>query len=497
MLEVISRQLRIGLSALIAVVLLVSGACADDPRPSAIGRASPEEIKAMKTWLHSLALQAATYAVPIVAMYNLRATIAFGRNVRARPDEIWRIENIATPEIAEKAGYVTPNVNVVYGFGFLDLGRQPFILSAPDSRGRYYVVQIVDMWTNAFAYVGGVATGYRGGRFALVGPGWHGELPPDVTRIECPTRWVEVQPRVYVKDQADLPSAQEVLHAITVTGLAQYQGNQGPAAVSYHYAIPEINPKVASSQMQFVDPLQFWELFSAAINENPPPQSEIKSVLPLYRYLGIKLGEQWQRHNVDPLVVEQMKQAAEEIGPTLNNSLPLGGGLTKGWVIPPPNVGMAGADYVARAIVAVFGLTSNTPVESIYYSAFLDGNSQPLTGAERYTMTLQEPMPYLKSIAPGFWSMTMYDRATFLTVANPINRYALGSGSNLKHNADGSITLYVQHDNPGPDKEANWLPAPAGPFYVILRNYAPAPEVVAALGNLEAFSGPPPLVPVR
>jgi hypothetical protein len=497
MLQVIGRQLRLSISALIAMALFGCAAWADDSRPSAMGRASPQEIKAMGAWLHSLALQAATYALPIVAMYNLRATVAFGPNVKAPPDEIWRIENITTPEIAQKAGYVTPNVNVVYGFGFFDLGRQPFIVDAPDSHGRYYVVEIVDMWTNAFAYVGGAATGYKGGRFALVGPGWHGKLPPNVTRIECPTRWVEVQPRVYVRNEADLPKAQEVLHAITVKGLAHYNGGQTPAAIPYHYAIPKVNPKVASSQMQFVDPLQFWEIFSAAMNENQPPQSEVKSVLPLYQYLGIKLGNQWQRQNVDSLVIEQMKRAAEEIGPMMNNSLPVGGGLAKGWIIPPPNVGMPGADYVARAIVAVFGLTSNTPAEAIYYSAFLDGKSQPLTGARRYTITFKEPMTYLKFIPPGFWSMTLYDGVSFLPVANPINRYALGSDSKLKHNPDGSITLYVQQANPGPDREMNWLPAPAGPFYVILRNYAPAPEVVAALDRLQIFPGPPPLVPVR
>lgn len=148
-------------------------------------------------------------------------------------------------------------------------------------------------------------------------------------------------------------------------------------------------------------------------------------------------------------------------------------------------------------LIAVFGLASNIPAESIYYSAFFDGDSRRLTGVKRYTMTLKEPMPYLKFISPGFWSITMYDGVSFLTVANPINRYALGSDSNLKRNVDGSITLFVQHDNPGLDKEGNWLPAPSGPFYVILRNYSPAPEIVAALQNLITFPGPPPLVPVH
>ena len=492
----IARQLRIGMRAVVVLALSVAVAHADEAPAAMSERASPEQTEAIGTLVHSLALQAAIYAAPIVAMYNLRSTISFGPEAKAPPGELWRIENIATPEIAEKAGYVTPNVNVVYGFGFIDLGQQPFILGAPDSQGRYYMVEIVDMWTNAFAYVGGIATGYKGGTYALVGPGWRGDLPPGVTRIDCPTRWIEIQPRVHVKDQADLAAAETVLKAVTVTGLAQYQGRPAPAAVSYDYQVPRVNPKVASSQMQFLDPLQFWEIFSATMNENPPPDSEIRSVLPLYKYLGIEFGKQWTRESVNPLILDQMKRAAGEIGPLMNLSLPIGGGLAKGWIIPPANIGIPGADYLARAIVAVFGLTSNTPTESIYYSGILDADSRPLTGARRYTMTLQEPMAYAKTIPPGFWSMTMYDGATFLTVPNPINRYALGSDSNLKRNADGSVTLYVQHDDPGPTKQSNWLPAPSGPFYLILRNYAPAPEVVAALQSVATFQGPPPLAPV-
>jgi hypothetical protein len=492
-----ARQFRIALWALAAAALPVSAAYADTAPAAISARASPEQIKAMQALVHSLALQAAMYAVPIVAMYNLRNTISFGPDAKAPRDEIWRIENIATPKIAEEAGYVTPNVNVVYGFGFVDLGQQPFILNAPDSLGRYYMIQIVDMWSNAFAYVGGLATGYKGGSYALVGPGWRGVLPAGVKRIDCPTRWVEIQPRVHLSGEADLPGAQRVLRAITVTGLAQYEGRPAPAPISYRYAIPRINPKVASSQMQFTDPLQFWEIFSAAMNENPPPESEIRSVLPVYKYLGIELGKQWTRESVDPLIAQQMKRAAEEIGPLMNQSMAIGGGLANGWIIPPPNLGMPGADYLARAIVAVFGLTSNTPTEAIYYSGMLDANSQPLTGAKRYTMTLRKPMLYAKLVPPGFWSVTMYDGVTFLTAPNPINRYALGSDDNLARNADGSITLYVQHDDPGPDKRSNWLPAPSAPFYLILRNYAPAPEVVQALQNPATFQGPPPLIPVH
>jgi hypothetical protein len=495
MTDMIARSVLLSRRGLVAGALSVSVAHADEP-PRQTPNTLADDVSRGGAWLSGLALQAATYAAPIVAMYNLRNSTCFGPDAKVSPNEIWRIDDIANPMIAERLGYVTPNVNVIYGFGFLDLNQQPIILSAPDSNGRYYMIQIVDMWTNAFAYVGGTATGYKGGIFALVGPGWHGELPPGVKRIDCPTRWVELQPRVHVKNKADLVAAQQVLRAITVKGLAQYNGGAAPAALAYHYETPKINPKVASSQMQFLDALQFWDIFSAAMKENPPPEIEIKSVLPQYKYLGIEFGKLWKRESVPPLILEQMKRAAAEIGPMMLPLLPVLGISANGWIIPPPSVGMAGADYPARAIIAVFGLTSNTPVEAIYYTAVLDGAGQPLTGAKRYTMTFTEPMRYINTIPPGFWSMTVYDSASGYTVANSIDRYSLGSDDNLKRNTDGSFTLYVQHDNPGPDREPNWLPVSSGSFYLIIRVYAPVSDVAVALENPAAFQGPPPLVPV-
>ena len=121
----------------------------------------------------------------------------------------------------------------------------------------------------------------------------------------------------------------------------------------------------------------------------------------------------------------------------------------------------------------------------------LDATGRALTGERRYTITFKPPIPYAEAIPPGFWSVTMYDGTTKLTVQNPINRYSLGSDNNLAKNADGSFTMYLQADTPGPDKEANWLPAPKGPFYLLLRNYAPVLEAVEALRNPNAFPMPP------
>jgi hypothetical protein len=474
---------------LITVVCTRLSAAADDHT----GLSSAQS-EAVASWAGALSIEAATYCLPIVAMYNLRYSIAFAPNAKSKPGEIWRFADIATPAVARQTGYVSPNVNVLYGFGFVDLGREPAILRVPNSGGRYYMVEMVDMWTNDFAYAGGRATGYGGGTFALVGPGWQGSLPAGVSRIDAPTRWIELQPRVFVKDRADLAAAKSVLDRITITSLAEYAGRTQSESASYNYAVPELDPTVASSKMQFKDPLQFWALCSAAMNENPPPQAQIEAVLPRYAYLGLELGKPWTTERANPLVLQPMKKAASEIAGRMG-SVGAIAGTKNGWVLPNPKVGNAGADYVARAIIAQFGLTANTVDEAVYYSGVADSNGHPLSGAKKYTLNFAGDMSYLKSIPPGFWSVSMYDADSGYTSANPIDRYSLGSSDDLKKNRDGSFTLYVQHGNPGLDKASNWLPAPEGPFYLILRNYAPTPAVSEGLKSPATFVGPPAIVP--
>ena len=201
---------------------------------------TPEQAKALEDWTYAVALDAANWGSPAVIMYNLRANDAVGPKPKAAPNSIWRMEDISTPKLSVEAGYVTPNVNVIYGFGFLDLGPEPIILTVPDSKGRYYLVEIVDMYTNAFAYVGGLATGYKGGKFALAGPGFKGKIPDGVRRIDCPTRWTLIQPRVHVINPADLPAAQKVMREIAVQGLAKFAGQPAPTAPVYDYAVPKV-----------------------------------------------------------------------------------------------------------------------------------------------------------------------------------------------------------------------------------------------------------------
>ena len=270
---------------------------------------------ALHDYAYSLALQAAIWGIAPTTFYAWRYNDAVGPKPKAAPGEIWRMSDISTPKLSAEAGYVTPNVNTVYGFGFMDLGSEPTILKVPNSHGRYYVVEILDAYTNAFAYAGGVATGYDGGTFALIGPGWKGTLPAGIRRIYSPTRWVVLQPRVHIKNPADLPGAKATLSEITTQPLSKYLGTPAPATVTYNYPPPQFaDPKLPVSANYYTDPLQFWDILSNAINENHPPQSQIEALLPMFAPLGIELGVKWDRTKVHPVVLAAMKEAAANVG---------------------------------------------------------------------------------------------------------------------------------------------------------------------------------------
>jgi DNA sulfur modification protein DndE len=329
----------------------------------------------------------------------------------------------------------------------------------------------------------------QGGTFALVGPGWKGEVPSGVTRIDSPTPWVLIQPRVhvYLDGKLNLPVAKKVLNAIQPVGLAEFSGKPAQPAPKYDYPAPVFaDPNLPVSALDFKDPLQVWELFSLAMNENPPPQDQINALLPMFQPLGIDLAKTWDRAKLNPVVLEAMTQAATTIAPTLNK-LPFGSYLA-GAYIQPPTIGNPGTDYATRAFIARVGLTANTPYEAVYWGNKFDSEGRRMNGDSKYEMHFKEAIPYIE---PGFWSVTLYDAENNYTVANPINRYMLGSDSPLKKNPDGSFTIYIQSDNPGPDKESNWLPSsPGRVFYLIPRAYAPAQATINILSDPHSWPVP-------
>lgn len=452
-------------------------------------------LEATREWNASLALQAASWGAPLVTMYLLRYNDSLGPNTKAEPNSIWKMEDITTPALSEKLGYVTPNVNVIYGFGFMDLRQEPIVVEVPDSKERYYMVQAVDMWTNSFAYMGGKSTGYKGGTFVLVGPNWKGEVPKGLKRIDCPTPWVLLQPRVhiYYRKALDLPGAKKILQAIKPMPLSQFMGKRAPPAVHYQYPKPNLlHQDLPVSDLDFQDPLQFWEILSLALNENPPPQDQIEALLPLFKPLGLELGKTWDRKTLPSELLKVMSEAAQNLGDILAHLR--FGTFYQGAMIPSPSIGNAKTDYRTRAVVARVGLTANTPYEAIYWMYVQDVEGKPLMGNQKYTLTFKEGIPFYE---PGFWSITLYSSENNYTIENPINRYMIGSDSpQLKKNVDGSFTLYIQNESPGADKESNWLPSPKGPFYLIPRAYAPKPQAIQILENVKAWPIPA-VIPVK
>jgi len=448
---------------------------------------------ALHDYAYSLALQAAIWGIAPTTFYAWRYNDALGPKAHSAPGDIWRMSDISTPELSEKAGYVTPNVNTVYGFGFMDLGGEPVILTVPNSKGRYYVVEILDAYTNAFAYAGGVATGYDGGTFALIAPGWKGTLPAGVRRIDSPTRWVVLQPRVHIKNPADLPGAKQVLSEITTQPLSKFLGTAAPAAVKYDYPEPQFaDPKLPVSANYYKDPLQFWEILSNTINENPPPQAQIDALLPMFAPLGIELGKKWDRTKVHPVVLDAMKEAATNVGMKTMVDIPPGK-LKNGWVWMWPSTGNFRTDYFTRAQIVRWGLSANTLEEAVYIGALLDSENKPLMGEKKYTVKLEPPAFH----EPAFWSATMYDYTNNYTVVNPINRYSLGSDNPMVKNPDGTVTIYLQSESPGKDKEANWLPSPkSGRWYLNLRAYAPGQRTIESAFNSDVYA-PAPIVEVK
>ena len=440
---------------------------------------------ALRDYAYSLALQAALWGIAPTTFYAWRYNDALKPDAHAPPGEIWRMSDISTPELSEKAGYVTPNVNTVYGFGFMDLGPEPVVLTLPNSHGRYYMVEVLDAYTNAFAYPAGKDLGYDGGTFALIGPGWRGTLPAGIRRIYSPTRWVVLQPRVHMKNPADLPGAKEVLNAITTQPLSKFLGTPAPTAMKYDYPAPDFaDPKLPVSANYYKDPLQFWEILSATINENPPPHDQITALLPLFAPLGLEFGKQWDRTKVHPVVLEAMKEAAANIGMKTMVEIPPGK-IRNGWVWMWPSTGNFRTDYFTRAQIVRWGLSANTLEEAVYIGALLDSENKPLLGEHNYTLTLTPPA--FKE--PAFWSVTMYDYENNYTIMNPINRYALGSDDPLKKNPDGTVTLYFQSTSPGADKESNWLPTPAsGRWYLNMRAYAPEQKTIESAYNSDVYA---------
>ncbi len=417
--------------------------------------------------LERLAAEVYVYAYPLVLTDVTREIETAGA-----ASNVFR-HNPTLPD-ASSTNVATPNADFLYSKAWLDLSDGPVIMEVPDTRGRYYLVAMLDAWTNVVASLGPRTTGTGKGRFAIVGPHWKGKLPGGVFEVRSPTELAWLFGRIQAVGGADREAAAKLQSQIKLTRIgsgkahAKTRGRESPSPAPIDDKTP------ARAQIAKMDAATFYTRFAKLLSANPPAKDDAP-MLPKLKALGIEAGHPFDVGKLDEVsarsVEEGAKSALDKISAAAKGGS--GGDIRNGWMFDVA-LGRWGTDYGKRAVAAAIGLGLNAPEDAIFMATRVDADGHPLDGANRYVLRFDS---HRLPPADGFWSLTLYDEAQHL-VANTLDRYNLGSDSGLKANEDGSLDIYLQNGDPGPDEKANWLPAPKGNFNVVLRIYWPKQDVV-------------------
>ena len=360
---------------------------------------------------------------------------------------------------------VRPNFDTLYSSAFLDLTAGPVILHAPDTDDRYYMLPLIDMWTDVFANPGKRTTGTDAQDFVITGPGYTGELPAGLPVIAAPTPYVWIIGRTQTNGPADYPAVHKIQDGYTIT----------PVGTAPEHII-DPNYDTSTEPLKIVNNMGAVDFFTYAANllaVNPPHPTDF-SQLARIANLGVVAGEPFDasRFNAEELAeieagraaaLQDMIAAASTLAPSVD-----------GWMTLTDTMGVYGNYYLKRAVVTLVGLGANPSEDAVYPLLTADADANPISGENEYVIHFDaDKLPP----AYAFWSVTMYDAEGF-QAANELDRFAIGDRDPLNYNADGSLDLYLQHKNPGEEHESNWLPAPLGPLGVTMRLYAPKREVL-------------------
>jgi hypothetical protein len=422
---------------------------------------------------YDIGVEAYTYLYPLISMdvTRLAATnIEPGKLPGRGPaNTFWHFRAFPT---ADFRAVVRPNFDTLYSSAWLDLTQGPVIVSAPDTQGRYYLLPMIDMWTDVFAVPGKRTSGTQAGNFGIVPRGWTGALPAGVARIEAPTPYVWIIGRTQTNGIQDYDAVHKVQAGYKITPLAQLGKTPEAAAVKIDPNIDMTTPPL--DQVNHMPAAKYFAYGAALMKLHPPHITDWSTIARLKR-IGIELGKDFDLEQADPVVKRALERAATDGLKAMYAKIPTVARVVNGWSMNTDTMGVYGDYYLKRAIIALIGLGANQPEDAVYPINLGDSGGKPLDGAKKYVLHFgKEELPP----AEAFWSVTMYDEQGF-QVANAINRFAIGDRDALKYNADGSLDIYIQNANPGPDKEANWLPSPpSGTLGVTMRLYAPKVAVL-------------------
>jgi hypothetical protein len=462
-------------AALISALALTTAHAAD---------ITPAEIK-------TIAQEGFVYGLPIVMGYAVMYEYAVDKNSGQYKAPFNQIKNEARVYTYKDTAIVTPNSDTPYSLAWLDLRAEPMVLSMPAvEKSRYYSVMLCDGNTFNYGYIGSRATGSEPGNYMIVGPDWKGDKPAGIKKVFNSTTQFSIAIfRTQLFNPKDMPNVVKVQSGYKAQPLSAFLKQPAPPAA------PAINfPKVNSELVK----TNFFDYLDFSLQFAPAGPEEIATREKLAR-LGIGAGKTFDFNSLSPeqkaAVVEGMKAGEAEVEDGVKKI----GTNINGWHI----ASIAGdraffnGDWLKRAEGAKAGIYGNDAVEAMYPLAIALPDGEPLDGSKHnYTLTFPDgQFPPVNA----FWSVTMYDGKTQFLIKNPINRYLINSPMlpKMKKNADGSLTLYIQKDSPGQDKESNWLPAPNGPIYLVTRLYWPKETPPSILPPGEGTWKPPGIVKVK
>lgn len=472
--------------------LLVSSVCAflvSIAAPAAMAQSTappPTEAEA-----HAIAVDAYIYLYPLVTMdvtrrqaTNIEPGKVFGRG----PMNMF--VNVPAFPSADFRDVVRPNFDTLYSVAWIDMSKDAVVVSAPDTGGRYYLLPMLDMWSDVFASPGWRTTGTQAGNFLVVPPQWSGTVPDGMTRIDAPTPTIWIVGRTKTDGPADYEAVHKIQAGYKVTPLADW--GKPPRAAEVRID-PSVDMKTAPKLQVDAMPADKFFGYAAELLKLHPPHLTDQPIIAQMRRIGIEPGKSFDADKLPPAARKGLDGTPQAARKLMAWKVPTLARVANHWSMNTDTMGVYGNFYLKRAIVAQLGLGANLPEDAIYPLNLGDEAGAPLDGDSKYTIQFE------KGAAPpvnAFWSITLYDREGF-QVANSLNRFAVSSWMPFKYNPDGSLTLHLQNESPGPDMETNWLPAPKGPFNLTMRLYGPQSDALTGRWNppsVTKVQGLPPLV---
>jgi hypothetical protein len=414
----------------------------------------------------SIATDAYIYGYPLVTMDMTRRAMTNVAEAGPARAPMGQLIKLRTYPAVNNHSVTAPNADTLYTIVWLDVSKEPWILSVPDMGDRYYLLPMLDGWTDVFANPGKRTTGGAAQQYAITGPGWSGKLPDGVKELKSPTGMVWMLGRIYC---TGTPEDYQAVHALqdkfSIVPLSYYGKSYAPLPAEVDASF-DMN-KAVRDQVDSMDTVSYFNYLANLMKDNPPAPADAPMLAKMAK-IGLVPG-----HNFDPGKLgdldEELLKAVPKFAMVKLLKYFRGIKPLNGWFVTT-KTGIYGTDYMQRAVVTIIGLGANRPKDAIYPTSTKDVDGRHYDGSKQYVMHFAKgQLPPVK----GFWSLTMYD-SKFFFVPNSLNRYTLSERDKLVTNPDGSTDLYLQADSPGASKEANWLPAPKGKFFPMLRMYWPS-----------------------